>query len=334
MIGIIIGIFIVSIILVLIISHIKIVRQTDNVIVERLGAYHATWSVGVHFLVPFIDRIAKVVSLKEQVKDFDPQSVITKDNVTMQIDTIVFYKITDAQKYCYGVENPVSAIENLTTTTLRNIVGDLDLDGTLMSRDTINAKMCEILDKATDPWGVKIFRVELKNIMPPKDIREAMEKQMRAEREKREMILRAEGDKQAKILIATGEKESAILKAEGEKQKKILEAEANAKSIEVNKQAEALGIKLIKEANADDKVLRLRAFEAFIKACDGQATKVLIPTDFKDMTRLLTTVESIKATVEDKKTNRPWDKTIDKTDEKKSDKTEKTKMTMSTGDKR
>ena len=271
------------ILLLFLVMNIKMVRQTDKYIIQRLGGYHATWGVGLHMLIPFIDRVAMVVSLKEQVKDFDPQPVITKDNVTMQIDTVVFYQITDPKLYCYGVENPVSAIENLTATTLRNIIGELDLDETLTSRDIINTRMRAILDEATDPWGIKVNRVELKNIIPPKDIREAMERQMRAEREKREKVLLAEAHKASAILEAEGEKESAILRADAEKEARILRAQGEAQSIiEINK-AKAEGIKLIKEAGADESVIALKSFEALVDVANGQATKLIIPSNMQDL---------------------------------------------------
>lgn len=271
---------------------VKIVPQAYSYVVERLGVYKETWSVGLHFKVPFLDRVSRRVNLKEQVADFEPQPVITRDNVTMQIDTIIFYQITDPKLYAYGVENPIVAIKNLTATTLRNIVGDLELDETLTSRETINARMRSELDVATDPWGIKVNRVELKNIIPPRDIQEAMEKQMRAEREKREQILRAEGEKKSAILIAEGNKEAAILNAEAnkeaailradaEKQKKILEAEGEAEAILKVQQATADGIKAIKEAGADEAVLTMKSLEAFAKAADGNATKIIIPSEIQ-----------------------------------------------------
>lgn len=260
---------------------VKIVPQAHSYVIERLGVYKETWSVGIHFKVPFLDRISRRVNLKEQVADFEPQPVITRDNVTMQIDTIIFYQITDPKLYAYGVENPIVAIKSLTATTLRNIVGDLELDETLTSRETINAKMRTELDVATDPWGIKVNRVELKNIIPPRDIQEAMEKQMRAEREKREQILRAEGEKKSAVLIAEGKKEAAVLKADAEKQKKILEAEGEAQAILKVQQATADGIKVIKEAGADEAVLTMKSLEAFAAAADGQATKIIIPSDIQ-----------------------------------------------------
>jgi len=275
-------------------SCIKIVPQAQAYVVERLGAYQDTWSVGLHFKVPIVDKVAKRVLLKEQVADFPPQPVITKDNVTMRIDTVVFFQITDPKLFTYGVENPIMAIENLTATTLRNIIGDLELDQTLTSRETINAKMRASLDIATDPWGIKVNRVELKNIIPPAAIQDAMEKQMKAERERREAILRAEGEKKSTILVAEGKKESAILeaeaekqaailKADAEKQKRILEAEGEAQAILKVQNATAEGIKLIKEAGADQSVLTLKSLEAFAAAADGQATKIIIPSDIQGL---------------------------------------------------
>lgn len=274
---------IVILLLVIIIFNIKIVPQSKTYVIERLGSYSATWHNGLHFKIPFLERVANNVSLKEKVRDFAPQPVITKDNVTMQIDTVVYFQITDPKLYTYGVENPINAIENLTATTLRNIIGDLELDETLTSRDLINAKMCTILDEATDPWGIKINRVEVKNIIPPRDIQEAMEKQMRAERERREKILQAEGEKKSSILIAEGEKESAILRAEAQKQTQIKLAEGEAEAILKVRQAEADGIKLLKESKADKAVLTLKSFEAFEKAANGQATKIIIPSDIQNV---------------------------------------------------
>lgn len=282
------------VITVYLITRIKIVRQTSKYVVERLGGYHATWGVGFHFLVPFVDKVSYVVSMKEQVRDFDPQPVITKDNVTMQIDSIVFFQVTDPKLYAYGVENPVAAIESLSATTLRNIIGELDLDETLTSRDIINTKMRSILDEATDPWGIKVNRVEVKNILPPKDIRDAMERQMRAERERREKILLAEGEKKSAILLAEGEKESRILKADAEKESMIRKAEGEAESILKVKTAEAEGIKVIREAEAQGlislkeaditpQVLTLKSYEALQKVADGNATKIIIPSDIQNM---------------------------------------------------
>ncbi len=285
---------VVLIILLIFVSNIRIVRQTNKYIVERLGAYHKTWDTGIHFLLPFFDRVASIVSTKEQVRDFDPQPVITKDNVTMQIDTVVFYTVTDAKLYTYGVDYPVGAIENLSATTLRNIIGDLDLDETLTSRDVINVQMRAILDEATDPWGIKVNRVELKNILPPKDIRDAMERQMRAERERREKILLAEGEKASKILIAEGNKESEILNAEAHKTSNILKAQgeaeavltlkkADAEALVLMREAERKGLEAYKEAGADEAVLKLKQYEALIKIADGQATKIYIPSDLQNV---------------------------------------------------
>ena len=293
-----------AVILIYIITRIRIVRQTSKYVVERLGGYHATWGVGFHFLCPFIDRVSYVVSMKEQVKDFDPQPVITKDNVTMQIDTIVFFQVTDPKLYAYGVENPVAAIENLSATTLRNIIGELDLDETLTSRDIINTKMRAILDEATDPWGIKVNRVEVKNILPPKDIRDAMERQMRAERERREKILLAEGEKKSQILLAEGEKESRILRADAEKEATILKAKGEAESILTVKQAEAEGIKLIREAEAEGlkslnaaqvsrEVLTLKSYEAVKDMANGQATKIVVPSDLQNVATLATAVSEM-----------------------------------------
>ena len=292
--------FLVIVIVVLLIlsSCIRIVPQAQALVVERLGAYLETWSVGVHFKVPFIDRVAKRVILKEQVVDFAPQPVITKDNVTMKIDTVVFFQITDPKLFAYGVENPIMAIENLTATTLRNIIGDLELDQTLTSRETINTKMRAALDVATDPWGIKVNRVELKNIIPPAAIQDAMEKQMKAERERRESILRAEGEKKSTILVAEGKKESAILEAEAEKEAAILraeaqkekmirEAEGEAEAILKVQKAEADGLRFIKEAGADNAVLQLKSLEAFAKAADGKATKIIIPSEIQGIAGLV-----------------------------------------------
>ena len=292
------------IILLILVSCIRIVPQAQAMVVERLGAYLETWNVGVHFKMPFIDRVAKRVLLKEQVVDFAPQPVITKDNVTMKIDTVVFFQITDPKLYAYGVENPIMAIENLTATTLRNIIGDLELDQTLTSRETINTKMRSALDVATDPWGIKVNRVELKNIIPPAAIQEAMEKQMKAERERREAILRAEGEKKSTILVAEGKKQSAILDAEADKQaailhaeaekeKRIREAEGQAEAILKIQQANADGIRMIKEAGADQAVLQLKSLEAFAKAADGKATKIIIPSEIQSLAGLVTSVTEI-----------------------------------------
>ena len=274
-------IVILIIIAVIVLPNIKIVPQAKAFVVERLGSYFATWGNGLHIKFPFIDRISNQVSLKEIVKDFDPQPVITKDNVTMQIDTVVYFQITNPKLYTYGVENPINAIENLTATTLRNIIGELELDQTLTSRDIINNKMRSILDEATDPWGIKVNRVEVKNILPPRDIQEAMEKQMRAERERREKILQAEGEKKSSILIAEGEKESAILRAEAKKESQVKIAEGEAEAMLKLKQAEAEGIKLLKEAKADSSVLTLKSYEALSKVAEGSSTKIIIPSNME-----------------------------------------------------
>ena len=290
--------------LIIIICNIKVVKQTEKIIVERLGAYRTTWGVGIHMLLPFFDRIAVRVSMKEQVRDFDPQSVITKDNVTMQIDTVVFYVVTDAKLYAYGVENPMAAINYLSATTLRNIIGELLLDECLTSRELINEKMRKILDEATDPWGIKVNRVEVKNILPPKDIREAMEKQMRAEREKREKILLAEGQKQSAILVAEGQKASAILNAEAEKQMAILRAEGEAESLRKVKEAEADGIRAVREAEAEglkmlnaskptDPVVTLRYYESLAKIADGKATKIFLPNNLEKAASLASVVKEV-----------------------------------------
>ena len=297
--GAVISFLVIAIVVLLILSScIRIVPQAQALVVERLGAYLETWSVGVHFKVPFIDRVAKRVILKEQVVDFAPQPVITKDNVTMKIDTVVFFQITDPKLFAYGVENPIMAIENLTATTLRNIIGDLELDQTLTSRETINTKMRAALDVATDPWGIKVNRVELKNIIPPAAIQDAMEKQMKAERERRESILRAEGEKKSTILVAEGKKESAILEAEAEKEAAILraeaqkekmirEAEGEAEAILKVQKAEADGLRVIKDAGADNAVLQLKSLEAFAKAADGKATKIIIPSEIQGIAGLV-----------------------------------------------
>ena len=301
--GLVIGI-IVLVILAYAITRIRVVRQTSKYVVERLGGYHATWGVGMHFLLPFVDKVSHVVSMKEQVKDFDPQPVITKDNVTMQIDSIVFFQVTDPKLYAYGVENPISAIENLSATTLRNIIGELDLDETLTSRDIINTKMRSILDEATDPWGIKVNRVEVKNILPPKDIRDAMERQMRAERERREKILLAEGEKKSQILLAEGEKESRILRADAEKQSMVLKAAGEAESLLKVKTAEAEGIRLIREAEAaglislknaqvSKEVLALKSYEAMQKVAEGQATKIIIPSEMQNLAGTVTAINEM-----------------------------------------
>ena len=311
MIGKILGIILLVIIVILLISCVKIVRQAQALVVERLGAYQATWSTGIHFKVPFIERVARKVNLKEQVVDFPPQPVITKDNVTMQIDTVVFFQITDPKLYTYGVENPIMAIENLSATTLRNIIGDMELDETLTSRETINTKMRASLDEATDPWGIKVNRVELKNIIPPAAIQDAMEKQMKAERERREAILIAEGQKKSTILVAEGKKQSAILDAEAEKQAAILRAEAQKERMikEAEGQAEAVlkvqnanaeGIRMIREAGADQAVLTLKSLEAFAKAADGKSTKIIIPSDIQGIAGLASSLKEIITEPENK----------------------------------
>ena len=282
------------VILILVIAFIclsvKIVPQAKGYVIERIGSYYKTWNNGLHFMIPFIDRIANKVSLKEIVKDFAPQPVITKDNVTMQIDTVVYFQITDPKLYTYGVEQPINAIENLTATTLRNIIGDLELDQTLTSRDIINSKMRSILDEATDPWGIKVNRVEVKNIIPPRDIQEAMEKQMRAERERREKILQAEGEKKSSILIAEGEKESAILRAEAKKEAQIKVAEGEAEALLKLKQAEADGIKLLKDAKADTSVLTLKSYETLAQVANGQSTKIIIPSELQNVASIGTAI--------------------------------------------
>lgn len=280
-------------VVVFIIPNIKVVPQAKSYVIERLGSYYKTWGNGLHVKIPFVDRISNSVTLKEIVKDFAPQPVITKDNVTMQIDTVVYYQITDAKLYTYGVENPISAIENLTATTLRNLIGELELDQTLTSRDIINSKMRSILDEATDPWGIKVNRVEVKNILPPRDIQEAMEKQMRAERERREKILQAEGEKKSSILIAEGEKESAILKAEAHKEAQIKMAEGEAEALLKMKQAEADGIRLLKEAKADSSVLTLKSYEALEKLADGSSTKIIIPSDMSGIASFGTVINEM-----------------------------------------
>ena len=279
-------VLVIALVVVIIVKNIYVVPQARAFIVERLGAYSATWGVGLHLKVPFIERVAKKVSLKEQVADFPPQPVITKDNVTMQIDTVVFFQITDPKLYTYGIENPMVAIENLSATTLRNIIGDLELDQCLTSRDIINSKMRSILDEATDPWGIKVNRVELKNILPPKEIQNAMEKQMKAERERREAILRAEGEKKSAILTAEGEKESAILRADAKKQQQILEAEGEAEAILKVQTATAEGIRRINEAAPSEAVLKLKSLEAFAAAANGRATKIIIPSEIQGIAAL------------------------------------------------
>ncbi len=291
------GLVILIILIVIAASGIKIISQSRAYVVERLGAYHRTLQTGLHYVIPFIERTANNVNLKEIVKDFAPQPVITKDNVTMQIDTVVYFQITDPKLYTYGVENPVNAIENLTATTLRNIIGELELDETLTSRDVINTKMRSILDEATDPWGIKVNRVEVKNILPPRDIQEAMEKQMRAERERREAILKAEGEKKAAILIAEGEKESTILRADAKREAHIREAEGEAEAIIKIQEATAQGLKLLKDAKADEAVLKLKSYEAMAEVANGQATKIIVPSDLQNITTIGTTLaESMEKT--------------------------------------
>ncbi len=291
-------------ILLVLASCVKVVQQSSVKVVERLGAFYSVWNVGIHFKVPFIDRVARTISIKEQVVDFPPQPVITKDNVTMQIDTVLYFQITDPKLFTYGVENPLNAIENLTATTLRNIIGDLELDQSLTSRDIINSKMRSILDEATDPWGIKVNRVELKNIIPPREIQDAMEKQMKAERERRESILQAEGQKQSAILVAEGEKQSAILKAdaakqsailhaEGDRQAKILAADAEAQAIMAVQKATADAIRLINDASPSDAVLQIKALEAFTAAADGKATKIIIPSEIQGLAGLAAGLKSV-----------------------------------------
>ena len=283
----------IAIVIGLLVTNIRIVPQARAYVVERLGAYHGTWQVGLHFKVPLIDKISRKVSLKEKVIDFPPQPVITKDNVTMEIDTVIYFQITDPKRYTYGVESPMDAIENLTATTLRNIIGELELDESLTSREHINSKIRLVLDEATDPWGIKINRVEVKNITPPRDIQTAMEKQMRAERERREAILIAEGEKKSAILIAEGQKEAAILDAEAKKQAAIKEAEGQSQAILMINQATADGLKLIKEAQLDDAVIKLKSLEAFEKAADGQATKIIIPSEIQGIAGLAASVKEL-----------------------------------------
>ena len=308
--GLLVPIILIVLVILILAANIKVVQQSKAYVVERLGAFHSVWGVGIHFKVPFIEKVAKVVSLKEQVVDFAPQPVITKDNVTMQIDTVIYFQIIDPKLYTYGVEHPMSAIENLTATTLRNIIGDLELDQSLTSRDHINTKMRAILDEATDPWGIKVNRVELKNIIPPREIQDAMEKQMKAERERRESILQAEGQKQSQILVAEGEKQSVILRADAAKQAKIMEAEAaktarilaaeaEAEAIEKVQQATADALRLLNEAAPNDQVVKLKALEAFQAAANGQATKIIIPSEIQGIAGL---AAGVKALVEpDKK---------------------------------
>ncbi|MCC8129487.1 MAG: paraslipin [Clostridiales bacterium] len=288
-------IVLIVLVLLVLIKNIVIVRQSQAYVVERLGAFSAVWGVGIHFKVPFIERVAKAVSLKEQIADFPPQPVITKDNVTIQIDTVLFFQITDPKLYTYGVEHPMAAIENLTATTLRNIIGDLELDQSLTSRDIINSQMRAILDEATDPWGIKVNRVELKNILPPKEIQDAMERQMKAERERREQILQAEGKKQSQILVAEGERQSVILKAEANKEAKLLEAEAQAQAVLKVQEAQAQAIRLLNEAAPSDGVIKLRALDSFAAAADGKATKIIIPSEIQSLAGL---AEGLKAVVD------------------------------------
>ena len=294
------------VLLIIIIAQIKVVPQAQVYVVERIGSYYQTWTTGLHFLIPFIDRIAKRVSLKEHVVDFKPQPVITKDNVTMQIDTVVFYQVTDAKLFTYGINNPMSAIENLTATTLRNIVGELELDATLTSRDTVNSKITSILDQATDKWGIKVTRVELKNILPPREIQDAMERQMKAERERRESILRAEGEKRSQILVAEGEKESQILRAQAVKEatilqadavreKKIREAEGEASAIRAVQEAYAESLKMLSAVDPSEKVLAIKGLEAFEKAADGKATKIIVPSQIQGLAGLATSVKELFA---------------------------------------
>ena len=286
-------VILIVLVLILIVSNIHVVQQSKAYVVERLGAFHAVWGVGLHLKLPFIERVVKKVSLKEQVADFDPQPVITKDNVTMQIDTVIYFQITDPKLYTYGVEYPMSAIENLTATTLRNIIGELELDQSLTSRDTINAKMRSILDEATDPWGIKVNRVELKNILPPREIQNAMEKQMKAERERRESILQAEGEKASKVLIAEGEKQSTLLRADAAKQAKIMAAEAEAESILKVQQAMADSMRMLNENAPNDQVIKLKALEALEKVADGKATKIIIPSEIQGLAGLAASTKAL-----------------------------------------
>ena len=291
--GFIVPIILIILIILILASNIKVVQQSKAYVVERLGAFHSVWGVGIHFKVPFIEKVAKVVSLKEQVVDFAPQPVITKDNVTMQIDTVIYFQITDPKLYTYGVEHPMSAIENLTATTLRNIIGELELDQTLTSRDIINTKMRMLLDEATDPWGIKVGRVELKNIIPPREIQDAMEKQMKAERERRESILQAEGQKQSQILVAEGEKQSLILRAEAAKEAAIKKAEGEAEAILKVQQATAEALKLLNEAAPNDQVVKIKALEAFQAVADGKATKIIIPSEIQGLAGLCASAKAL-----------------------------------------
>ena len=295
--GLVILLLLVLLILIVLVMNIKIVPQATVFVIERLGAYYTTWETGLHFKIPFFDRISKRVSIKEQVVDFKPQPVITKDNVTMQIDTVVFYQITDAKLFTYGVERPLSAIENLTATTLRNIIGEMELDSTLTSRDVINVKITSILDTATDKWGIKVNRVELKNILPPREIQNAMEKQMKAERERRETMLRAEGEKRSQILVAEGEKESAILRADAVKEAKIREAQGEAEAVLLVQKALADSIHMLNEANPSENVLKLKSYEAFTKAADGKATKIIVPSEIQSLSSLVTSIKEVASDV-------------------------------------
>ena len=291
--GFLVPVILIVLIILILAANIKVVQQSKAYVVERLGAFHSVWGVGIHFKIPFIEKVAKVVSLKEQVVDFAPQPVITKDNVTMQIDTVIYFQITDPKLYTYGVEHPMSAIENLTATTLRNIIGELELDQTLTSRDIINTKMRMLLDEATDPWGIKVGRVELKNIIPPREIQDAMEKQMKAERERRESILQAEGQKQSQILVAEGEKQSLILRAEAAKEAAIKKAEGEAEAILKVQQATAEALKLLNEAAPNDQVVKIKALEAFQAAADGKATKIIIPSEIQSLAGLAAGVQAL-----------------------------------------
>ncbi|MEG0691776.1 MAG: SPFH domain-containing protein [Oscillospiraceae bacterium] len=309
MLGLYIALGVIIFLLIIIVLQIKVVPQSQVYVIERVGSYHVTWSTGLHILIPFVDRIAKKVSLKEFVVDFKPQPVITKDNVTMQIDTVVFYQVTDAKLFAYGINNPLSAIENLTATTLRNIVGELELDATLTSRDTVNTKITAILDQASDKWGIKVNRVELKNILPPREIQDAMERQMKAERERREVMLRAEGERNSQILIAEGEKQSQILRAQAVKEatilqadaireKQIREAEGEAQAIKLIQDAQAASLRVLTESNPSEKVLALKSLEAFAKAADGKATKIIIPSNMQNLAGLATTVKELFTNVD------------------------------------
>ena len=291
--GFLVPVILIVLIILILAANIKVVQQSKAYVVERLGAFHSVWGVGIHFKIPFIEKVAKVVSLKEQVVDFAPQPVITKDNVTMQIDTVIYFQITDPKLYTYGVEHPMSAIENLTATTLRNIIGELELDQTLTSRDIINTKMRMLLDEATDPWGIKVGRVELKNIIPPREIQDAMEKQMKAERERRESILQAEGQKQSQILVAEGEKQSLILRAEAAKEAAIKKAEGEAEAILKVQQATAEALKLLNEAAPNDQVVKIKALEAFQAVADGKATKIIIPSEIQGLAGLCASAKAL-----------------------------------------